>query len=299
MKEIKFATGYEDVVYLSDKNFKTIYKDKVGNKPGYTQVIGGETKHYAVCPRCNNAAIILGIYKKIDTAPHARHAKGINIKDVTDYDEYRYLHCPYHRRNANYIKEYVPETDEPQRRELYRLARENFDKAIYLLQKRTGIHITLAMAEALAKNYAAARVYNYIDATNYNIPWYLVYDFPGFPLYHLIIEKNTTLYKHVVKSGLTVRDSRVKNCVYVADNMGYLLIATDYRYTVGKNDSLNEWLKFSILRPDDSKPDILLYTPVEHFSVSVDSYHFGNLINLEDWTPNEKLLAIADECMGI
>ena len=39
------------------------------------------------------------------------------------------------------------------------------------------------------------RAYNYIDATVYNIPWYLIYSFHGFPLYHMIIRKNSTLYK--------------------------------------------------------------------------------------------------------
>lgn len=45
------------------------------------------------------------------------------------------------------------------------------------------------MAEELAENYVNLRAYNYIDATLYNIPWYLIYSFTGFPLYHMIIRK--------------------------------------------------------------------------------------------------------------
>lgn len=170
MKEIKFTAGYEPVLSFDDKNFKRKYEERVGNTPGYVQEVGGETKHLALCPRCNNPVAILGIYKKINASPHTRHAKGANIPDVAQYDEYKFLHCPYHKKNADYVKEYVPETGDPQRQELYKIARDHFDKAVCLLKKRTGIYITIPMAEKLAKNYAAMRAYNYIDATVYNVP---------------------------------------------------------------------------------------------------------------------------------
>ena len=66
MKEIKFTTNYESVLSFADKDFKTKYEERVGNNPGYMQAINGEVKHLALCPRCNNPVVILGIYKKID-----------------------------------------------------------------------------------------------------------------------------------------------------------------------------------------------------------------------------------------
>lgn len=298
MKEIKFTVGYEPVLSFSDKNFKKKYEERVGNNATYTQVVGGDRKHLALCPRCNNPVVILGIYKKIEVAPHARHAKGINIPNVAQYNEYRFQNCPYHKKNSNYIKEYVPETEEPQRQELYKIAREHYDKAIYLLQKETGIYITLHMAEALAENYAIMRAYNYIDATIYNIPWYLLYSFNGFPLYHMMIRKNTTLYRHLLKLDFNLKNSKNKEYVYVENNEGYLLTATNYRYVVDKNDNLNEWLDFSIIYPDDTVADTLLYVPVDRFSVSVDSYHFGNLIHYEKWKTRQNMLDIAQKYMN-
>lgn len=297
MREIKFTTKYEPVLSFSDNNFKIKYEERVGNNPAYTQVVHGETKHLALCPRCNNPVAILGIYKKINVSPHARHAKKVNIPNITQYDEYKYQHCPYHKKKADYIKEYVDETEEPQRRELYRIAKEHYDKAVYLLQKETGIYITLAMAETLAENYVIMRAYNYIDATIYNIPWYLLYSFSGFPLHHMIVRKNTTVYRHLLQQGFAVNDSKIKGHVYVEDKDGCLLTATNYRYAVDKNDTLNEWLDFSILRPDDSVTDTLLYVPVDRFSVSVDSYYFGNLIKYENWSPRQKVLDIARKYM--
>lgn len=298
MKEIKFTTNYEPVLSFSDKDFKTKYEERVGNNPGYIQVVSGETKHLALCPRCNNPVAILGVYKKIDIAPHARHAKGINIPNVVQYDEYKFQNCPYHKKRANYIKEYVPETEEPKRQELYKIAKEHYDKAIYLLQEETGIYITLTMAENLAENYVIMRAYNYIDATIYNIPWYLIYSFNGFPLYRMIIRKNTTLYRHLLQLGFVLKDSKVKGHVYLENNEGYLLTATNYRYVVDENDNLNEWLDFSIIRPDATVTDTLLYVPVDRFSVSVDSYHFGNLINYQNWSPRQNVLDIAKRYMN-
>ena len=82
------------------------------------------------------------------------------------------------------------------------------------------------------------------------------------------------------------------------DNQGYLLIATNYRYVVDENDNLNEWLDFSIIRPDISVTETLLYVPVDRFSVSVDSYHFGNLINYKNWHVRQNLLDIAGRYMN-
>lgn len=299
MKEIKFTTNYEQTLSFSDKDFKKKYEEKVGENDKYLVFINGEQRHMAVCPRCNNPVVILGVYKKIDTAPHARHAKGIDLPGVAIYNEYKYINCPYHKKRANYIKEYVPKTEEPEREELYRIAKENFDKAIYLLQDTIGLYITLQMAEELAANYAGFRVYNYIDATIYNIPWYLIYSFNGFNLYHMVVKKNTTLYRHLKECGIHMLESRIKGHVFVEDKRGYVLTATDYRYVVDKDENLNEWLDFSILKPDDNIDDVLLFQAIDRFSVRVDSYHFGNLVNYKGWTSREKLLEVAEKHMSI
>lgn len=298
MKEIKFTTNYEAVLSFSDKDFKRKYEERIGNNPNYTQAIDGDVKHLAICPRCNNPVVILGIYKKINVSPHARHVNSINIPNVTQFSQYKLERCPYYNKKANYVKEYVPETEETQRQELYRIAKENYDKAIYLLQKETGIHMNLDMAKKLAENYVIMRAYNYIDATIYNIPWYLIYCFSGFPLYHMIVKKGTVLHTHLLQLGLILRKSKIDGHVYIESNEGYLLRATDYRYYVDKNDNLKERLDFSILRPDKDVSNTLLYTMVDRFSIDVDSYYFGNLIKYENWNTQKPLLDIAEKCMN-
>ena len=200
-------------------------------------------------------------------------------------------------KRLNYKKEYVPETDEPQRQELYRIAKEHFDKAIHVLQKQTGIYITLSMAEALADNYAVMRVYNYIGATAKNIPWDLLYSFHGFPLYHLMVRKNTVLHRHLTRLGFELINSSLEKYVYVENNEGYLLIATNYRCEVGENESLREWLDFSIIRPDENIKNTLLYVPVSRFSIQVDSHDFEKLIHCQNWSLRQNLLDNAEKYM--
>ena len=88
-----------------------------------------------------------------------------------------------------------------------------------------------------------------------------------------------------------------KGHVYVENTEGYLLTATNYRYVVDDNDNLNEWLDFSILRPDNTVTETLLYKTADRFSVSVDSYHFGNLIKYEKWNIQQNLLDIVGKYM--
>jgi len=216
---------------------------------------------------------------------------------ITEYNKYTYFRCPYHRKRADYIKEYVPEGEQDSRLDLYQIAKNHFDKAIYLLQKTTGIYITNTMADQLAENYVALRAYNYIDATFYNIPWYLIYCYNGFPMYHMNVIKKSTLYKHIDALGFNLIESKIQGYVYIEEKNGYVLRATNYRYAVDNDENLNEWLDFAILEPDNNEKDILLFKTVDRFSISVDSYYFENLIGYSKWQIRHTLLDIASKYM--
>ena len=81
-------------------------------------------------------------------------------------------------------------------------------------------------------------------------------------------------------------------------NEGYVLRATDYRYSVDDDDNLNESLLFSILKPDPKLTDVLLFNMVKRVSVKVDSSYFGNLVEYKDWRTNTKMLEIAAKYMN-
>ncbi len=295
MKEIKFSTNYEQILSFDDRDFKIKYEERISKNKDFVQVIKGETKHLAICPRCDNPVAILGIYKRIDTSPHARHIKGVNIKGVSEYNEYKYLCCPYHKKKADYIKEYVDETEEPERKRLYQIAKDNFDKAIYLIGKTLGLYVSEHLAEDLAHNYARLRVYNYIDATIYNIPWYMIYGYQGISLYHMLIRKNGVLYKRLKKLGIKFNRGNSRDYEYI-ENKEYSVTVTNYRYSIDKDDNYNEWIDVSITVPDNN--NAMLGTSVDRFSIKVDSYYFGNLIEYDAWESNKRLLDIAERYMN-
>lgn len=204
---------------------------------------------------------------------------------------------PYHVKNANYVKEYVPQEEVNQRQDLYRLAMEHYDKVIYILGKEIGIHIGKELAELLAENYSQRRAYNYIDANMYNIPWYMIYSYSGFNLHQMIVDKKSILYRKLVENGFGFKKSKIKNHMLVNDSNGHLLIATNYRYHVDSDERINEYIDFSIVKPDENEPDVQLYNLVTRFSIKIDSYYFENLINYGKWTENQSILQIAREYM--
>ena len=50
-----------------------------------------------------------------------------------------------------------------------------------------------------------------------------------------------------------------------------------------EEEKINEWVDFSIVAPDNSVENTLLYKPVDRFSIQTDSYYFNNLINFTKW----------------
>ena len=206
--------------------------------------------------------------------------------------------CDCQRGKPDRVMGYVSETDEPWRYEIYKVAKEHFDKAVYLLQAETGIHINSRMAEELAENYAAMRAYNYIDATINNIPWYLLYSFPGFPLHHMAVMEHAALHKQLVKLGFLMRKNEMDGFVCIDDKEGYLLIATNYRYHKDRAGHLAEQLDFSVVRPDSAVTDTRLYLPVVRFSVRVHSEYFEELVHSKTWTPVQVLLDITEKYMA-
>ena len=298
MIEIKFTTNYEIPLSFEDENFKGKYEEKVGNNPLYRQIKNGETRRLALCPRCDNPVVILGVYKKIKERPHARHEKELSIEGISEYNEYKYLRCPYHKKNSNYTKEYVPQGETPKRKELYEIARKNFDKAIYLLGEATGIYYNLDMIRKLAINYVTERAYNYIDATIDNIPWFILYSYKGFPLQHMLVRKDSALYRKMREIGIPTKKSRKEGYVYVEESKGYVIKMTNYTYNVDKEYRINEKAHFAILEPDEDINETVLYKAKGRYKIKVDTNHYMNLLKYSKWKTNEKVMEIVKETMA-
>ncbi len=153
MIEVKFHKGISKVYEVSFKNFVEATKEK----SPYVKFGENGKEAYGICPSCENPVKLLGVYARLKTQrSHARHCK-YNVDGLADFDEYKYIRCPYHKENADYVREIRrPEEMNTFNVEILKLAHDYFDKCIYILQKETG----LIISDALAKDL------KYLDSAN-------------------------------------------------------------------------------------------------------------------------------------
>lgn len=126
----------------------------------------------------------------------------------------------------------------------------------------------------------------------------LIYADTGFPLHRMIVREGCALHRNLARLGFGLKPSKLNDHAYVEDREGHVLIARNYRYAVSRDERLNEWLDFSILRPDSSVKETVLYSAIGRYSVPVDSGYFENLIQYGNWIPRKDLLDIAARCMS-
>ena len=192
MIEVKFHKGFSKTYEVSLQNFKKA----TGGKSPYLKVENKVKKAYALCPLCDNAVKLLGVYTKLEKQrPHARHCKH-DVDGIAEYDERRYSNCPNHRENADYIIEVHPQEDMTDfNREILNLAHDYFDKCIYILGKTTGLVISDALAEKIALDYMTHPGYMTYDITRENVPYIMGLCMEGKSLEKRVIRENSPIYE--------------------------------------------------------------------------------------------------------
>ncbi|SDB14583.1 hypothetical protein [Eubacterium oxidoreducens] len=159
MIEIKYHKGFVPTYPVDKKSFE----DKTHREFPYAQ----KDNYYALCPICENPVILLGLKKTIlNKKPHARHTK-YDVEGISDFEEIKYEKCPNHKKTSNYILETRNETAESI--ELYHLARENFDKIIYLIRQHLPIIISTNDAKKLLKYFITHKGWTYPNANEHNL----------------------------------------------------------------------------------------------------------------------------------
>lgn len=223
--EVKFHKGFSKKYEVSLENFKKVTHEKEPYKKDGQN--GKEA--YALCPLCDNAVKLLGVYKKLEKQrPHARHCT-FDVDGIAEYDECRYFNCPNHRERADYVIEVRPREDMTDfNREILRLAHDYFDKCIYILGKTTGLVISAALAEKIALEYMAHPGYMTYDITRENVPYIMGLCMEGKRLENRVIRENSPIYemlknkKEIVLtpcSPVPNNESDVTNKTPVSDNV--------------------------------------------------------------------------------
>ena len=100
MNVIKLSTATNDYFPLNRKAFE---KRTGINVPFYSEPENPQkSRHYAVCPACDNPVQIIGLYKQSahTDKPYAKHYSA-NIKDLAIYVQSNYDFCPFSNKRIS------------------------------------------------------------------------------------------------------------------------------------------------------------------------------------------------------
>lgn len=297
MIEIKFHKGISKIYGVSREEFVEATKEK----SPYLQLGANGKEAFGICPLCENPVKLLGVYAMLKKQKsHARHYKH-NIQDLVDFDEYTYLRCPYHRKKADYICEVRQSSDMTEfNKEILMLAHDYFDTCIYILRKVTGLVISIALAEEIAKDYKMHPGYMTYDITRENVPYIMGLCMTGKNLVKRVIEENSPLYdmlkdkKEVYLELLPQQYKTSKRFYRIESNVGYLDLnfnISKYRFSADDTSKLREYLKLHIGIPDGKGT----YNTYAEKEIEVDPFLFTKLIHSTNVPePKKEIKDIAD-----
>lgn len=302
MVEVKFHKGISKIYGVSLEEFSEATKEK---NP-YVKIGKQGKEAYGICPLCENPVKLLGIYAKLEKQrEHARHVKS-DVKGLADYDENKYLNCPYHRERADYVREIRrPAEMNAFNEEILLLAHDYFDKCIYILKRVTGLSISSSLAEEIAIDYMNHPGYMTYNINRENVPYIMGLCMTGKNLVKRVIKEDSPLYemlkdKREVSLVLLPENSKFKSSkpyYRIESNIGYLELVFNisrYRYVSDKTKKLREYLKFHIGIPDGKGT----YETYAEKEIEIDPFLFNKLIHSTNATePKRELIDIADRVL--
>ncbi|KAB5597954.1 hypothetical protein [Vibrio parahaemolyticus] len=138
---------------------------------------GRRTRHYAVCPHCNNTIVMVGFNagSKLKT-PYGKHYLSRELLHLGYRDQDAYDACPYHLKGQSSFSpddKYL--SDNPHCIERLSKLIEHFDIVIDIIQKNVGVQFSRNCIEKMLTAYRASEGWLYKGASEQNIPWSFAY----------------------------------------------------------------------------------------------------------------------------
>lgn len=194
MKTFKLHKGFSEIPILLTKEN---YEEATQGDDNYTKIIEtgkSTTKRYlAICPSCDNPIQIVGLYVKDNTRfPYGKHYP--EDFAYAKYNHQNYLYCPLASHSFGQPEKRLKKEFSEFEKTIYNLVRENFDLALYIAERKTGIHFSKNLRRSIAKEYAISKGYLYYHANAYNIPWMLLYFHSAIPCFGLTLKRESELW---------------------------------------------------------------------------------------------------------
>lgn len=256
----------------------------------------GALKYYAICPLCKNPIQIINLYKKQEQGSkgtHGKHNKG-TIDNLAEYDELRYLSCPYAKPNDRPSKFKVNPKENKESLVLITTMTKQFDRIIYILEQSLGVHFSKDRKREMLDYWYSNTAWRYYVATIDNLPFTLMYGSRSFYAVGNFIPKDSELvdvFKKLPNAKLENADSK-DNCFVIGYKnkqfLDVIFFLNDYHIEY-ENDKLIEQFTFHV-RHKDSRRD--LYKK----DVVVQKGWLQNMINKgDDYNRGILTLDIADK----
>ncbi len=193
MRRFKLYTGYAESYEITKEN----YEREVRGRKDFTYIgVDGVRRSFAICPACDNPIQLIGLYKKLENTdrPYGRHYN--RDTKIAKHNEQAYRFCPYASHSYHVTKESLKEGITEYEKSIYEGARTYFDLAAYVINQDTGIYISKKLATRILDGYLAGQGYMYYWATQYNLPWMLLYFMGEIPCYGVLVKKDCDLWKY-------------------------------------------------------------------------------------------------------
>lgn len=275
---------------------KAVFEEQTRMKKPYYL---SEDVQYAVCPRCDNPAQIIGLYKRLENTPRpfGRHMRR-SIPKLAEYSQERYDYCPL----AN------PQKPDPDKKlssrdglpnTLLALLLEQFDRVVYPLSKDTGIIFSDNLLKKMLQTFMDVDGCLYPWASTINLPWIFGYRAQLQSLYSQKIHKDGKLRRAlegVPNVAFDDKDHLIKDSGYLRPIM-FCFINHSFK---NLDNDLEESLRFSVWQENPDKPKPHDHDIIFEEKIIVDHSYFMNLVNLspEKGKRNDRHLQIAQSILG-
>lgn len=286
MKIFKLHTGNEEARNLTRDNYKEAMLELPREERGdYSEPTKNGRRYFAVCPACDNPTQIIGLYTKSDNMklPYAKHYN--RDSKVAKHSEQAYQFCPFASHSYAVDKKSRKKNFGDFEKNIYVLLRENFDLAVYIAKKASGIYFTRNQLKRMASEYYMAEGYMYYHATSYNIPWMLLYFIDtsrNLNCNNLIINKDSELYDFLKTQENVSFEDLDDEKAKVKVTAGELSIGFPKHQISGEE----EILEMCIVRPGEI---------LKRIKLPVDQTFFLHIVNHRKYPKNDEIIRIGKE----
>ncbi|MGG4945049.1 hypothetical protein ACLO89_23510 [Escherichia coli] len=171
MNIFSLITDPDNAVYLTLDKF---YKKTHRHYP-YIQKVNGETKAYALCPRCHNPVLLVNrINNQTESKTlYAKHVKH-DVMGIASYSQQGYDDCSL-ANPTNLDAKIKRDINNKSNNEIKDAVKNYFDLLIYSIESHIGINFSNSVLAQMLEDFNACDGHQYRAINLYNLPLSFVY----------------------------------------------------------------------------------------------------------------------------